>query len=623
MAYGTTGSGKSFAMDGADNGSTDGCFMLACKHLFSTIASDKAASYTVQMSHCEIYMEEVRDLLEGGNKCEVKDGDDKNAYVQGLTSRGITGLFDAQAALVAARQCREAGAAEPLNIDPNRSHCIMTLTVTKAGASPVVGKLHLCDLAGSEKLDKTGLTPQQKVASTKIEMALNALSNVMTTLASRSGKKEASASDAKADLEIYRSSKLTRLLQQSLGGNTRTVMLAVIGPSALTVDDTARTLRFAQRGKKVMSKCLTSNVAPATAALKDEVATLKQRVSLAQGKEVVVEKGADQEELNQIKNKHELLINREMLKQRNAKTKLDSIKDTVRTSVSELDRAQQENEESKAKLASMSKVIQEGAAAKSEATMTDIEIRRAQYERKDQERNQRRMQADVDSMLQAQQVADEKYQGIQDEVDTKTKKLKKLWTKLHSVKTEMSDVQDEFYREREDMLDTIRELTRQIRLRQLIMDTFVPAEDLFKVEKRAYWDGDSDQWVLRPLDASADIGFARQKRPVAMEGGRRPASDSNTLMRLMGDPNPRFRMENVAVLELDPPDRMTSDLTGQDAGYDQYSGAYDSLMSEGGMTDAEYEAYAIAMMQGQGAMDDQYGGRPAAAGRPTTARTGR
>jgi hypothetical protein len=129
--------------------------------------------------------------------------------------------------------------------------------------------------------------------------------------------------------------------------------------------------------------------------------------------------------------------------------------------------------------------------------------------------------------------------------------------------------------------------------------------------------------VLRPLDASADIGFARQKRPVAMEGGRRPASDSNTLMRLMGDPNPRFRMENVAVLELDPPDRMTSDLTGQDAGYDQYSGAYDSLMSEGGMTDAEYEAYAIAMMQGQGAMDDQYGGRPAAAGRPTTARTGR
>ena len=119
---------------------------------------------------------------------------------------------------------------------------------------------------------------------------------------------------------------------------------------------------------------------------------------------------------------------------------------------------------------------------------------------------------------------------IQDEVDIKRKKLAKLRNKFQALRTDMRDTQEEFTREREDCLDTIREYKRQIRLRQLIIETYIPPEEVEKVASRAVWDEGKDNWGLQPLDTADSIGYTRQKRPVSRPESKRPIPDLNTLM---------------------------------------------------------------------------------------------
>ena len=136
-----------------------------------------------------------------------------------------------------------------MNSESSRSHSIFTIYIETAekaedGAQRIkAGKLNLVDLAGSERLGKTGATGDTAKEGAKINLSLSALGNVISCLV-----------DGKSQHIPYRTSKLTRLLQDSLGGNTKTVMIAACSPADYNLDETLSTLRYASRAKAIKNK---------------------------------------------------------------------------------------------------------------------------------------------------------------------------------------------------------------------------------------------------------------------------------------------------------------------------------------------------------------------------------
>jgi Kinesin motor domain len=162
-----------------------------------------------------------------------------------------------------------------MNQDSSRSHSIFTITVecinVDGGEHVRVGKLNLVDLAGSERQSKTGATGDRFTEAKNINLSLSALGNVITALVDgQSGKVFINPELMRIDMEVpywtetscttraghvpYRDSKLTRLLQDSLGGNTKTVMIANVGPADWNFDETLSTLRYANRAKNIKNK---------------------------------------------------------------------------------------------------------------------------------------------------------------------------------------------------------------------------------------------------------------------------------------------------------------------------------------------------------------------------------
>jgi len=160
-----------------------------------------------------------------------------------------------------------------MNSESSRSHSIFTIYIetaekTENGQRIKAGKLNLVDLAGSERLGKTGATGDTAKEGAKINLSLSALGNVISCLV-----------DGKSQHIPYRTSKLTRLLQDSLGGNTKTVMIAACSPADYNLDETLSTLRYASRAKAIKNKPRV-NEDPKDALLKQYEDEIKQLKSL-------------------------------------------------------------------------------------------------------------------------------------------------------------------------------------------------------------------------------------------------------------------------------------------------------------------------------------------------------
>ena len=130
-------------------------------------------------------------------------------------------------------------------------------------------------------------------------------------------------------------------------------------------------------------------------------------------------------------------------------------------------------------------------AAKQEAM-----LRRAQLELEERKEQEQALARQVRAKEEDVFALEEKYASKQDEADDKTRKLKKLWQRLQSCQAEAHDVQEEFQREREDMLDTIRELSKQLKLKEFLMKNFIPIGEERKFEVRATWNNEEELWDL-------------------------------------------------------------------------------------------------------------------------------
>ncbi|XP_052033809.1 kinesin-like protein KIF17 isoform X2 [Apodemus sylvaticus] len=251
FAYGQTGSGKSFTMQGLpDPPSQRGIIPRAFEHVFESVQCAENTKFLVRASYLEIYNEDVRDLLGADTKqrLELKEHPEKGVYVKGLSMHTVHNVAQCERVMETGWKNRAVGYTL-MNKDSSRSHSIFTINieiyaVDERGKDHLrAGKLNLVDLAGSERQSKTGATGERLKEATKINLSLSALGNVISALV-----------DGRCKHIPYRDSKLTRLLQDSLGGNTKTLMVACLSPADNNYDETLSTLRYANRAKNIKNK---------------------------------------------------------------------------------------------------------------------------------------------------------------------------------------------------------------------------------------------------------------------------------------------------------------------------------------------------------------------------------
>lgn len=139
--------------------------------------------------------------------------------------------------------------------------------------------------------------------------------------------------------------------------------------------------------------------------------------------------------------------------------------------------------------------------------------------------------------------------------------MEKLWKKYEDVQVEANSIQDDFDRERNDMFDTVYELTNQLKLKNMIIENFIPSEEFKRIEKMADWNEEINDWSLKNPALFKDPK-AGGKRPQSAVGMKRPTSEYSRIAKGLGDLNPRYKLDNILQLDLDMPERTTEDYEG-------------------------------------------------------------
>jgi len=153
---------------------------------------------------------------------------------------------------------------------------------------------------------------------------------------------------------------------------------------------------------------------------------------------------------------------------------------------------------------------------------------------------------------------EERFNSLQEELDFQSNKLMRLLQKYEEAAHLYQNIEDDFDRERNDMYDTIYELTNQLKLKNMIIEYMIPPEEYRKYEKIAEWSEEINDWVISNPTQYKDIRTG-SKRPQSAVGMKRPTSEYSRIAKGLGDLNPRYKFENILQLDLDMPERTTED----------------------------------------------------------------
>ncbi|MBW0463620.1 hypothetical protein O181_003335 [Austropuccinia psidii MF-1] len=296
FAYGQTGSGKSYSMMGY--GQDRGIIPLTCSALFDRInekmSQDSNVVYTVEVSFMEIYNERVRDLLNPKNKgnLRVREHPSLGPYVEDLSKLAVRSYPDVETLMDEGNKARTV-AATNMNETSSRSHSVFTLLLTQRRKDLATGmegekvsRISLVDLAGSERANSTGATGVRLKEGAQINKSLTTLGKVISALASAGATSGGTGKKKKVEEHVpYRDSVLTWLLKDSLGGNSKTAMIAAISPA--DYEETLSTLRYADQAKKIKNKAVVNEDpnAKLIRELKEELETLRSRMMTSTGED--------------------------------------------------------------------------------------------------------------------------------------------------------------------------------------------------------------------------------------------------------------------------------------------------------------------------------------------------
>jgi kinesin family protein 3/17 len=558
FAYGQTGTGKSFSMEGIrDVPELRGIIPMSFDHIFGYIKNAGVGTqFLVRASYLELYNEEVRDLLNiKGKKLEIKERSDTGVYVKDLSTFVVENVEEMDQLMSVGNKNRSTGYTD-MNANSSRSHSIFTITVEASEENELgeqhirAGKLHLVDLAGSERQSKTNATGDRLKEAMKINLSLSALGNVISALV-----------DGKSSHIPYRDSKLTRLLQDSLGGNSKTLMVATMSPASYNYDETISTLRYANRAKDIKNKPKV-NEDPKDAMLREFQEEIKRLKSLLDSEggidsgeivheieeiEEIEEEETDSDD-NVVKDRSNTSLHKEPkpLKKKNSKKKkmerkhskhegipseeLELMQEMVKKEkhailaskdleesernrllleqevrLKEFEKEKEAREEVAAKLAQLEhKLLVGGVNILDQHQQQQIILAKKAQELEEEKKRQRELENNFNEKEEMNLQIEESYSNLQEEATAKTKKLKKLWGLCMEQKSELKDLKNEHQREREDLLETIRELTSEIKLRQTIIQGFIPKEEQEIINDCAEYDDVAEKWRISHIAHSGN-----------------------------------------------------------------------------------------------------------------------
>lgn len=263
FAYGQTGSGKSYTMMGTPD--QPGLIPRTCEDLFERIESNESAniSYSVRVSYFEVYNEHVRDLFQPRTDppqyLKIRESPVEGPYVKDLTEIQVKNYSEILKYMRMGDSSRTT-ASTKMNDTSSRSHAVFTIMLKQIHhdyrtdeTTERLARIRLVDLAGSERAKATEATGQRLREGGNINKSLTTLGRVIAALADPKNARQ-SSKRTNRDIVPYRDSILTWLLKDSLGGNSKTAMIACIAPS--DYDETLSTLRYADQAKHIRTKAI-------------------------------------------------------------------------------------------------------------------------------------------------------------------------------------------------------------------------------------------------------------------------------------------------------------------------------------------------------------------------------
>lgn len=572
FAYGQTGCGKSFSMQGVQEPDCQrGIIPRAFEHIFEAISVAEDYKYLVLASYLEIYNEEIRDLL-GPNtkkKLELKENPDVGVYVNDLSFHAVHNVSECQNLMDQGWRNRAVGATL-MNADSSRSHSIFTISVemmptsqSLVGCSSSIrrGKLNLVDLAGSERQAKTKATGDRLKEATKINLSLSALGNVISALV-----------DGKAKHIPYRDSKLTRLLQDSLGGNTKTLMVACLSPADNNYDETLSTLRYANRAKNICNQPHI-NEDPKDTMLREYQEEIQKLRALLENSEHLQKTNTNtddtnftyvkdfpdntvwydaryleyEKEMQRLKEQYE----NEYLSKCQVQADLQYLKARYDEDVSKLnnlsiqnalpvkaDETRNRSNSDHSKInAAQTEILKRLQKLQSSMVGGERVNDRELKERRLKQKKAAEQRLNVLAKALAKVEDDEGpnlvlkvYDDIQEELKAKTDLLRRYKQKVKALDREIEDLQYEFEIERADYLETIRRQERQLKLHKQILDNVLPVlssecnySNIERIKDEAKWSDESQSWELPTLinptikfpPASSGVNILQQSQKTA------------------------------------------------------------------------------------------------------------
>lgn len=503
FAYGQTGTGKTYTMSGnPDSPQTKGIIPNAFAHIFGHIAKAREnQKFLVRVSYMEIYNEEVRDLLgkDVSKSLEVKERPDIGVFVKDLSGYVVHNADDLENIMRLGNKNRVVGATK-MNQESSRSHAIFSITVESSELSQgdmtnvKMGKLQLVDLAGSERQSRTQASGQRLKEATKINLSLSVLGNVISALV-----------DGKSTHIPYRNSKLTRLLQDSLGGNSKTVMCATISPSDINYMETISTLRYASRAKNIQNR-MRVNEEPKDALLRhfqEEIARLRKQLEENSHEDQITEEedeDVDDDEADiEIEIEEVPAVNGKKSKKRE---KSDAEKEEkerrAREHQQEIEHAKSEQEQLRSKLMSLEgKILVGGENLLEKAQTQEKLLEQSLAELEEREQAEKALQQTLQQKETERIDIEERYSSLQEASTGSTKKIHRVMQMLMSVKSELADQQQEHQREKEGVYENIRSLSRELALCELVLNSYIPKEYQSMINQYTHWNEDIGEWQLK------------------------------------------------------------------------------------------------------------------------------
>ena len=526
FAYGQTGTGKTFTMEGDfETEINKGIIPRSFDLMFNIIKTTYNTNFLIQCSYLELYNEEVRDLLAKNHqqKLDIREDPETGFYVQDLSHWVVKAPKDMIELMLRGRELKVIKG-HNMNERSSRSHCIFTIIVENStkdetGDHIKKGKLNLVDLAGSERTSKikdvNGAEGLQ-AETIHINLSLTALGKVIHALASN-----------KKQHIPYRDSKLTKLLMDSLGGNSKTVMIANIGPADYNIEETLTTLRYADRAKNIKNAPKV-NEDPKDAMIKkykEELERLKEALAKANGgiemsiNEFVSDNVINMDTRERIKEiQNQFILEKERIQNEadEKKKKLEADKKMAEEDkIKLIEQLKKQEEEQNKKVEEKKKIMDKlqkleekfllGEKTKEQAKKNEQILNEEKKELKAKEKRQKELQDKIKREEEKARELEANFKNQDDEIEKKTKLFNRLKEDLKKVEIEGEEIRKEYEISQNEFHNEMEKINKKISFSEEIIKNIVPKKYLKMIFSLMNYDEERDEFYLPGIDDVSEM----------------------------------------------------------------------------------------------------------------------